>query len=149
MRYAETGRVALTWLGSVAGLSANMVDQVLPTDVTTWSTTGFITPNTAGGASGIYVPVISPVMTLSCWAVDPDTGEPPWNLAANLAETVRAACQSRDHMGDVLTLPHCDQAARVFSAYLVGEPRRSYADNGDYACVVVDLHIDWKAETAR
>lgn len=143
IRFATTDRVVLAWLALVDGLAPGMVGETLPTDITTWSADGFITPNTAGGNSNIYVPVISPVITMSCWAVDPDTGEPPWNLAKNLAETVRAACQNRDHMGDVLTLPDCDQQVRVFSAYLVGEPRKSYADNGDYACVVVDVHVDW------
>jgi hypothetical protein len=148
-RYATTGRVALAWLGGVTGLSPGMIGDQPPADESSWAASGFITPNTVGGISDIYVPVVGPVVSLSCWAVSPDTGVPPWNLAFNLAETVRAACLSQDGFGAVLTLANCDQSARVFSAYLVGEPRRSWADAGDWASVILDVHIDWKAETPR
>lgn len=138
-RYATTGLVAVGWLGAL-GLSAGYS---LPEDPTTWPN-GFITPFGSGGSSNIDVPLISPVLTLKCWATTPGTDAPPWNQAFSLAETVRTAgCFARGGMDTFLTLPDCDQQARVVSAYFAAEPRPSYADQGDYACVLVDMRLHW------
>lgn len=137
--YATTQKVSVAWLTAV-GLAAG---DTLPTDTSTWADTGFITPYATGGSSNIDVPLVQPVVTLKCWAVSPDTGVAPWNLAHNLAETVRAACFARTGMEQFLTLDHCDQQARVVNAYLIAEPRPSWADDGDYACVLVDMRLHW------
>lgn len=137
-RYAGTEDVAVAWLtqlGLLAGMS-------LPEDPATWPN-GFITPYGGGGSSNIDVPVISPVVLLKCWATTPGTNSPPWNMARNLAETVRTGCFARTAMGVFLTLPNCDQNARVLSGYVITEPRPSYADAGDYACLLVDLRLHW------
>jgi hypothetical protein len=136
-RYATTRKVSVAWLRSL-GLAA---DSELPTELT-WASTGFITPAGSGGSPGVHVPVAHPIVTLQCWAVDPDTGVAPWNFAGDLAETVRAGTFSHGTQA-MLTIPDSDQNARVLSAYLQSEPRPSYGDMGDYACVVFDLALHW------
>lgn len=136
-RYATTRKVSVAWLLSL-GLAA---DSELPTEPT-WATTGFITAAASGGSAGIHVPVAHPVVTLRCYAVDPDTGQPPWNFAWDLAEAVRAGTFTSGTQV-TLTLADSDQNARVLSAYLLGEPRPSYGDQGDYAVVVADLALHW------
>ena len=76
--------------------------------------------------------------------VDPDTGRPPWNQAANLAETIAAGCFATSH-SVFLTVPYCDQQARILSVYLIDEPRRAYGDMGDYACFDTSVAIHWAA----
>lgn len=144
MRYATTPLVAAAWLGTVAGLTTAIVDEKLPEDPTTWPN-GFITPYGTGGSSVPDVLLISPVVTLKCWAATPDTQDPPWGMAFNLAETVRAGTFDTTTMTRLLTLPNCDQTARVHSAYFVAEPRKSFGDEGDYACVIVDMRLHWTA----
>lgn len=136
--FATTRKVSVAWLQSL-GLAAGAE---LPTETSTWASTGFVTARASGGSPGIHVPVAHPVVMLQCWAVDPDTGEPPWNLAGDLAEAVRAGCFS-DGTQVALTIPDSDQNARVLSAYLISEPRPSYGDVGDYACLVADLALHW------
>lgn len=143
MRYATTEKVAVAWLSGVSGLSTAMVGATLPEDTSLWSATGFVTPAAVGGNPDLYLPFASPVVDIKCWAVDPGSGLPPWGAAENLAETVRAACYDIPSIGRFLTLPYCDQTARVLSAYPVQEPRRAYGDAGDYACVQVELALHW------
>lgn len=149
MRYATTEKVVTAWLATLPGITSGMVDQILPPpDVNnnfSWAESGFITPYGAGGAPNIYLPVAKPVVGLKCWAVDPDTGRPPWNLANNLAATVWNACYPTTS-GVTLALPLCDQTARVMSAFMVREPHRAYGDTGDYACVDVEVQLHWHAQ---
>ncbi len=142
MRYATTEKVVNAWLAGLPGLNASMVDEQLPTDNTTWAASGFLTPTGMGGAADVYVPVAHPMVTVDCWAVDPDSGLPPWNKAANLAETVRSGTFTNG-VGTFVTLPYSDQNARILTAYLRSEPRRKYGDIGDYACVTFDLALHW------
>lgn len=135
--YASTRKVAVAWLTSL-GLASG---SELPTD-TSWSTTGFVTARASGGSPGVHIPVAHPVVTVQCYAVDPDTGLPPWNFAWDLAETVRAGTFSNGTQV-TLDLPDSGQNARVLSVYLISEPRPSYGDMGDYAVVVTDLALHW------
>lgn len=142
--YLTTEKVTCAWLATLPGITAAMVDPVLPTPADSWATTGFITPYALGGLRGMYVPVAHPVVGLKCWAWDPDTGRPPWNQAANLAETIAAGCFATSH-SVFLTVPYCDQQARILSVYLLEEPRRAYGDMGDYACFDTSVAIHWAA----
>lgn len=143
-RYATTERVAVAWLSTLAGLSAAMVGTVLPDLADSdWSATGFLVVTAVGGTSAIEVPLAHPLVSVQCFAVSPDTGVPPWNAAGNLAATIDAGCFAPSGAGQVVTLPDCDQNARVLSAYTSGIPRRSYGDMGDYACVVAQLALHW------
>lgn len=143
-RFATTEIVAAAWLATLPGITSAMVDPTLPSDNSSWAASGFITPYGLGGVPSPHIPVAHPICGLKFWAVTPDSGLPPWNQAGMLAETVRAGCFSGG-TSVLLTLSNCDQNARVLSAYLTQEPRRSYADMGDYACVVAELALHWSA----
>lgn len=146
MRYPTTPMVAAAWLATLSGITAAMVGTTLPAnDNTSWAASGFITINPAGGLADLYLPVAHPVVTLKFWAVDPDTGLPPWDKAIQLAETVRAGCLGSTGTGQIVTLPYSPQNARVLSAYLMQEPRQAFADAGDYACWVADMALHWAA----
>lgn len=145
---ANTDLVAVAWLGGVSGLTPNMVGAQLPADATTWAATGFVTVRTSGGRPALDVPMRGPVVTVDTWAVKPTSSKPPWNKANQLAELIVRACeplseQERIAMKRTLTLPTGYPAARVESAYVVTEPRRSYGDIGDYASFTVDLQLHW------
>lgn len=141
-RPANTEAVVNAWLATIPGITADMVDETLPPDATTWAAKGFITPAGAGGTPDLYFRVGHPIVMLKFWAVAPNTGLPPWNKARNLAEVVRAGCLTHG-VGSILTLENADEQARVVSAYLKTEPRRSFGDVGDYACYWADLTIHW------
>lgn len=144
MRYATTEAVVDAWLTTLPGITTAMVGQTLPVDNSTWAASGFITPSGTGGNADLYFPVAHPIVTLKFWAVNPDTGLPPWDKARQLAEIVRTGCLTNG-VGVLLTLPYTDQNARVLSVYLKTEPRRAYGDVGDYACFLADLVVHWAA----
>lgn len=143
MRYASTERVVMAWLPTLNGITASMVAASLPlNNNASWAASGFITPSGTGGNADIYLPLAHPIVTVKCWGVDPDSGLPPWNLAQNLAEIIRGGCLSQG-TEQYLTLPDCDQNARLLSVYLRTEPRRMYGDIGDYACFTTDMALHW------
>lgn len=148
MYYATTEKVIVAWIASLPGFSTAMVNPTLPSTpvgaTPTWATTGFITPYAAGGLNDVSQPLAHPVVGLKCWAVDPTTGLPPWNQANNLAEAIRAGTKTRG-INQVLTLPNCDQDARILSVYMLEEPRRSFGDTGDYACFDTTVEMHWSA----
>jgi hypothetical protein len=147
-RYVTTEKVVVAWLASLPGITAAMVDPQLPPPDSngnlSWAASGFITPYGLGGAPNIYVPVAKPVVGLKCWTVDPTTGVPPWNKAANLAETIRAGCFTNSD-SQFLTIPYADWDARLISAYMLTEPRRAFGDLGDYACFDCEVQLHWHA----
>lgn len=137
---ANTELVAVAWLKGVSGLSNGMVGTSLPKDVTSWSSTGFVTARVVGGAPGLYVPMRNPVITLDFWAVSPNSNKPPWGMANHLAELVRLGTEAA---GRNVTLPTGFNTATVKKAWLVSEPRRAFGDDGAYAHYIADMQMSW------
>jgi hypothetical protein len=143
-RFATTERVAVAWLATLSGFTSAMVGTELPDLATTdWSATGFLVVTAAGGSSEINYPLEHPLVSVQCYAVSPNTGVPPWNMADDLAANISAGCLASTGAGQFVTLPTSDQNARVLSAYTTSIPRRSYGDMGDYACVVQEIALHW------
>lgn len=139
--------VAVAWLSQrVAGLTSSMVATSLPKDTSTWADEGFLQVQAIpGGTPDIDTFLRRPVFQLDGWACSPSSAKPPWNLANRLLELVRVATEDAQagHYGKAVTLPDSYGAARVQSAYLIGEPRRILDDEAGYARFTVDLAIDW------
>lgn len=126
--------VAIAWLKTVVG---DIVATTLPkpgsNGILSWADTGFVTLVTAGGTPNLYVPLREPVMGISCWAANPGSQKPPWDMAAVLAEAIQAACYDHPAIPKTVTLPAGYPAARVLSAYTTGEHRRIPGDPSSYA----------------
>jgi hypothetical protein len=140
----NTELVGTAWLGTIAGLSPQMVATQLPADVASWKTSGFITAVVSGGSPNVHNPMRNPVFAVDCWAVNPGSNKPPWFQANQLAEIVDAGCRATDAQR-WLTMPAGYDQARVLTAYFVTEPRRVYDDGGSYARYAADLQIHWTA----
>lgn len=127
--------VATAWLASVLGdIVATTLPKPRADGTLSWADTGFVTLVTAGGSPNIYVPLRDPVTGVSCWAVNPGSQKPPWGKAANLAETVAAACQDHPNIPKrALSLPGGYPDVQVKSAYVTGEHRRIPDDASSYA----------------
>lgn len=134
--------VAVTWLKGITDLGSR-VATTLPTDTATWSASGFVQVTTVGGTPEITMPVAKPVLSVDCWAVAPNTGNPPWNKANQLAEYVRTAVHAHAETPRTVDLPSTYNDARVLTAYMLTEPRRIRNDDADYAHYSFDLHISW------
>jgi hypothetical protein len=143
-----TEQVVTTWLATLPGITTAMVGRQLPqpdpAGNLSWAASGYLTPYGLGGTPNIYAPVAAPVIGIKCWAVDPNTGQPPWGLAANLAETIRAGCFS-NCQPQYLTVPYADRQATLMSVYMLTEPRTAFGDLGDYACYDCELQFFWHA----
>lgn len=127
--------VTTAWLKTVVG---DRVATTLPKPSadgsTSWADGGFVTHVVAGGSSNIYVPLRTPAMGVSCWAVNPQSQKPPWGQAANLAEAIVAACLDHPNVPKTtLALPGGYPSVQVKSAYTVGDPRRITDDASSYA----------------
>lgn len=144
--------VAVAWLGSITGLSTQMVATQLPADVNSdgtaasWVQTGFITVSVVGGTPSAYLPEESPVMQVDCWATVPGSNKPPWWKAAALTRVIRRATLDRYNIPRLLTITANGIAypsAVVKTAYLATSFRRVYDDAGDYARYQGDLALTW------
>ncbi|MFJ8935356.1 hypothetical protein ACIRL0_06505 [Streptomyces sp. NPDC102365] len=143
-----TDLVAVAWLTSL--FDTPIVSTTLPktsTDQTiSWAATGFVVVSAVGGTPNWYMPMRNPVVSVDCWAVNPQSGKPPWGRANNLAETIVAACYDVPSISRPLTLPGGFPPARVLTAYPLGEPQRVRDDQASYARYNLPLALMWRAE---
>lgn len=137
-RYATAELVAQTWASQIVGVPSG--DQ-LPADNTTWAASGFVVCADVGGSSNPYYQLDSPVFTFQCWTCDPTSAYPSWPRARNLTAIIQNECYQ--NVTRYVTLPGCDQNARVLQTQQVGRVRRKWGDIGDYACYQLDVLLHW------
>jgi hypothetical protein len=141
--HPTTELVAVAWLKAAVPYLGARVATELPTDNTSWSASGFTTVGPAGGSPDIYLPVSKPVVSLDCWGVSPNSGKPPWNLAAQQAEEIRRAALAHASAPQAVSLPAAYRSARVMNVIPRSEPRRIPGDAASYARFQMDLEIWW------
>jgi len=144
--------VAMSWVASIPGFSPQMVATQLPADKSTWSATGFVTVSVVGGTPHPDLPLSQPVIQCDCYAVKPNSNKPNWLMAAALASALRYACWDRIGFPRLLDISSNGKAypsAAVRSAYMTIQPRRVYADPGDYARYSTDIALVWAMTNDR
>lgn len=143
---ANSELVAAAWLVQRAGFTSGQVATTLPPDVDAWRAAGFVTVAALpGGLAEVDTPQWRrPVVQVDCWAAPVSSGgqRPQWNLAAQLAERVRAATEAQTY-GSAVTTPTGYGGARVQAVYLTVEPRRVVDDVAGFARFTIDLAVDW------
>lgn len=139
-----TDLVAVAWLKGVAGVPSGSVATTVPSDNSTWAASGFVQVTTVGGSPEPHMPLRVPVVSVDCWAVNPDSGRPPWGKASTLAELVRDGTLAAD-VGRTVALPVGGLSARVLSVYALGEARRILDDDASYARYSLDISLAWVA----
>jgi hypothetical protein len=142
--YPNTELVACAWVGSLPGLTSDMVATQLPDDNSAWAASGFVTLQIVGGSPNLDVPMRSPVLEISAWATRPGSNKPPWGRANNLIEAVLAGTYAQDQNRPTV-LPGLFPRASVRAAQAVTEPRRVYADPADYARYAMNVQLWWTA----
>lgn len=144
---ATTELVALAWIASIPGLTADVVDLQLPADETTWAENGaIVVPTSVGGSPQSAVPIRRPVCQVECWATNPNSDVLPWGKANQLAEQVVAASFDRVAIARQVTATIGGVSyppVKVSGAQVLTEPRRVWSDAGDYAGYLFDLLLTW------
>ena len=141
----NTELVAIAWIASIPGLSADMVATTLP-DPSVWSPDGFVVVTGGVGTTALDVPAKNPVIQIDAYAVYPTSSKPPWGLVDLLCEHIRAETYQRDRAVRDLQIsagPVTYPPARVTGARLITEPRRAYGDPADWAHKSFDLQLLW------
>jgi hypothetical protein len=141
---ANNELVAVSWLGSAAGITPNQVATNLPTDVSTWADNGFVRVGpVVGGSPQLYSPLREPVLQIEAYAVNPNSGKPPWGKCNSLMQLLFDATYDRSAMQRTLTLPAGFPQAVVMTAHFVTEPRKKEDEQSSYACLMADLAVHW------
>lgn len=136
--------VGVAWLKSAVPYLENNVATAVPSERGAWAAKGFVTVYSLGGDAENYVPWRNSVLSVSCWAVAPNSKQPPWNKAAQLAEQIRLSVLDHATVGRPLTMPHAAyKLAVVRTAQILQQPRRIYADDADLAHYQLDLELQW------
>lgn len=153
LTYANSELTARAWLLSLDNVPAGKVNTTLPQDKSTWSQTGFIQIAVTGGASALENSLRRPVITATCWAINPasknspvpnmQSQQPPWGKACDLAEAIVAGCYEDNGKTVDLGISGAPQV-HVKQVWLLGEPRRSPVQDGSpIARYVVDFQMAW------
>lgn len=145
---ANAELVAVAWIKTVTGIDASLVATTLPgpdpSGNYAWAASGFVQVGpVSGGSPQLHYALREPVVQVDCWAVNPNSGKPPWGKAANLAEAILAATYATAQMQATLTLPSSYPQARMLTAHFVQEPRRMPGDDSSYARYSGDLQCHW------
>lgn len=141
---ANTELVAVAWLLSADGIEDGQVATTLPTDSSAWSTNGFVhVVGAVGGSPQLDYALREPVVQVDCYAVNQQSGKPPWGKAASLMELIVAATYDEAGLQRVLTLRPGYPQARVLTAHFASEPRRMPGDDSSYARFQADLVLHW------
>lgn len=141
---ANSELVAVAWLQGATGIEAGQVATTLPSDTTAWETNGFVqVPMVVGGSPQLHYALREPVVQVDTWAVNSNSGKPPWGKAASLFELLVAATYDVARMQRTLTLPAGYPQARVMTAHFLTEPRRIPGDGASVARYSADLAFHW------
>lgn len=145
----NTDLVAVAWIRSIPGLTADGVATQLPSDESTWAENGFVVvPTAVGGTPGNNLPVRNPVCQVETWGTVPGSDKLPWGIPAGLAEQIRLATYDRAAFARPLPITAGSVTyppAHVLGATVVTEPRRIWSDAGDFAGYALDLLLTWVA----
>ena len=147
--HATTDLVAVAWIRTVPGLSADGVATQLPSDEKKWAANGFVVvPTQVGGTPHENMPVRRPVCQVETWATNPGSDKIPWGIASQLMEQIRMGTLDRTSFGRPLQITANGlqyPGARVLAAKLMTEPGRIWSDAGDYGGYRADLLLHWVA----
>jgi hypothetical protein len=147
--HTPTDLVAVAWIRSIPGLTADGVATQLPDDEESWAENGFIVvPATVGGTPHDSIPLRRPVCQVEAWGTVPGSTRLPWGIPNQLIEQVRAGTYDRRHFGRPLAITAGGvtyPTATVKGATALTEPRRIWSDIGDYAGFAMDVRLDWTA----
>jgi len=137
----NTTLVTLAWLSALFDYENG---RDLPEDNTTWAASGFVQVRPTGGTPNPHFPLRETVVSVDCWAVDPDGEFPPWNKADQLAEQIVAATYEPTSKRQVV-IGGSYLNAHIQSIYPLTEPRPAPSDVAGYAHTQFDLAVDWVA----
>lgn len=149
MKIPTNALVAVAWAGQrVTGITPAMVATRLPRGTEAnpypWRDLGFVQMTPITGTPDVDLDVRHPLVQVDCWAMNPDTTNPPIGKANNLAELVRTATHSpAAPYSSPLAMPTGYAPAILLSAYALTEPVEVADDPSGYARVTFDLALDW------
>jgi hypothetical protein len=145
--HATADLVCVAWIRTVPGLTADVVATQLPTDENKWASNGAVTvPLRVGGTPHSTMALKRPVVQVDCWATVPGSDKIPWNIADQLCEQIRAGTYDRTTFNRPLAITAGGLAypgARVLSAKMLTEPRRIWADAGEYGGYSFNLGLQF------
>lgn len=145
--HPTTSLVAVAWIATIPGLTADGVGNQLPDTEPEWAANGYVViPMVVGGTPHSTSPLRRPVVQVECYADNLNSDKIPWQKAEQLAEQIRFGTYDHATFGRALTIANNGVSygiATVKSALMLTEPRRIWADAGDYGGYAFDLRLDW------
>lgn len=145
--HATTDLVAVEFLRTMPGLTADVVATQLPADESKWAANGaVVVPLRVGGTPHSTIALKRPVVQVDCWATVPGSDKIPWNIADQLCEQIRFGCLDRTTFNRPLAITAGKltyPGARVLSAKMLTEPRKIWSDAGEYGGYSFNLGLQF------
>ena len=142
LKKANSELVAVAFLQQLLGQSGG-VGARLPGDTSSWAQTGFVQISGVGGSPNVYAQLRRPVVDVRAKWIAPNSKQPPWNRAADLAERIIAGFYGEPAEPRLVVLPAGFERAFVQSAYALTEPRRIGGDDSNIATFQFDMQLNW------
>ena len=136
--------VAVNYLKTIDGVPDSLVATTLPKDFfdnASIASSGFVQVTNVGSSTDPYTPTRSSLVQVDVWFYAANSGKPPWNKAAVLAEKIVRGTESYNNVS--ITTPANYEDARVHSAIVQLEPRRMQDVEERVARYSLDLVINW------
>lgn len=116
----------------------------LPTDTASWFATGFgVVTSVQPDASDIYSPVRTSILQVDTYGVNPNSIDPNWGLASDLAMDIANLNLVTEILHRRLTLRAEYNTAKVMDFSFMAGPRRDTSDPNGYAKYQSDVSLTW------
>lgn len=146
LKHANSELVAVGFLQAILGQHGGMGSRMPSEDDggKSWAKTGFVLLSVVGGSPNVYAAGLRrPVLDVQAKWIAPNSKQPPWFLANDLAERIVAGCYGAYDSPVEAILPAGFERAFVQTAYPLTEPRRIGGDASNIATYQFDLQLNW------
>jgi len=144
LKRANTELVAVGFLQVILDQRGGIGSRLPGDNGTSWAKTGFVLLSVVGGSPNAYAYGLRrPVLDVQAKWIAPNSKQPPWFQANDLAERIVAGCYGAYASPVEAILPAGFERAFVQSAYPLTEPRRIGGDASNIATYSFDMQLNW------
>lgn len=136
--HANPEVVAQYWIKGVSGIPSDKVATTLPSDHSSFASTGFVTVMSYGGTPDKDTFMQNSSVQVDVWGYAENSSKLPWGQTLNLAMLIKAGVENAARLVEIPKY----NSARVREVIVLTDPRRVSGDE-NFARYSMDLQVVW------